>query len=497
MEIINKNPFRVAGILANSSAREVERQRGRIKAFARVGKRIDSEYDFNFLDRIDRTEDEINLAFSQLEQNKDKVNYSLFWFLNASPFDSTALGYLKNNDPEKAIEIWEKVTQNKPITASNFSSINNLSTYRLLSTSEASLKEAIKSKFALIDSYYFESFIHEVADETFSIEKKKQKDKLVDEFIKVFKSKYSTKQLIDLFDECDEQVKKYVAKKFTRNPLNNIESKIEKAKNERKKYPSKAYSTGRKLIKDTMSDLSLLQSILNSSDLKYKMIADNLANEVMQCGIDYINKMDDDELENSHVDSAIGLIKKAKSIAVSQLTIDRAKENISAMEGLKDREIVRALSLLKSIKNAYEKNKAKINREVSSMTLGFNERINWNKVNEMIENSLDWKKVSDLVSESISPSDVRKIQNINDVKKLAEYKTLVLFLFDKIGYSDKRRLSYLKYWSSSTSSTSGGARRAPRTVQTSNTTESEGIPGWIKTLGWIIFIIIFIRACLM
>lgn len=132
MELIKNNPYRIAGILSNATAREFEKQRGKIRAFAKVGKEIKSDYDFQILSTINRTEDSVNKAFSNVEQNQDKVNFALFWFLNANPFDDTAIEYLKNGNEEKAVEIWEKVTRNKDVNSKNFSAFNNLGTCKLL-----------------------------------------------------------------------------------------------------------------------------------------------------------------------------------------------------------------------------------------------------------------------------------------------------------------------------------------------------------------------------
>ena len=126
MDIIKNNPYRIAGILSNATTKELEKQRGKIKAFAKVGKEIKSDFDFQILGKINRTEETVNQSFSNVEQNSDKVNYSLFWFLNASPIDKIAFEYLKNGDEEKAIEIWEKVTNDKDVNSKNFSAFNNL-----------------------------------------------------------------------------------------------------------------------------------------------------------------------------------------------------------------------------------------------------------------------------------------------------------------------------------------------------------------------------------
>ena len=123
MKRIQNNPYRIAGILSNATAKELQKQKGKIKAFSKVGKEITSELDFNVLSKIDRTEESIEKAFSNIEQNQDKVNNSLFWFVNANPFDNTAIEYLKNGNSEKAQEIWSKVTNGKDVNSSNFSSV--------------------------------------------------------------------------------------------------------------------------------------------------------------------------------------------------------------------------------------------------------------------------------------------------------------------------------------------------------------------------------------
>jgi tetratricopeptide (TPR) repeat protein len=233
MELIQNNPYRIAGILSNATAKELEKQRGKIRAFAKVGKEINSDYDFQVLNGITRTEDSIDKAFSIIEQNQDKVNYALFWFLNANPFDNTAIDYLKNGDAEKAIEIWEKVTQNKDVNSKNFSAFNNLGTYKLLSQNEDEIKVGIEAKIKLIESEYFENFVHSVADETFTIDNKKQIEKLVDELLTQFKNQYSSSETLQLFSNCNGSTQNYLSKKFTEEPLHNIESQIESTKRKR------------------------------------------------------------------------------------------------------------------------------------------------------------------------------------------------------------------------------------------------------------------------
>jgi hypothetical protein len=497
MKIIQKNPYRIAGILSNATAKKLQKQKGKIKAFAKVGKEITSEFDFNLLDKIERTEQTIGKAFSNIEQNQDKVNNSLFWFLKASPFDETAISYLIKGDDEKAKEIWAKVTNEKEVNSKNFSAFNNIGTLKLLSKSKFEIKEGIEAKIKLIESDYFENFVHTVADLTFNIDNKKQSEKLIDELLTQFKNQYSSADTIDLFSSCNGTTQKYLSKKFTEEPIHNIESNIESVKRKRKDNKSDSYSFGLKLFVDTKDDLSLLKSLLGTSDLNYKRVADELAKEIMQCGIDCFNENQDKENSNKYLEQAMKLAKFAESIAIGKFTKDKAKDNINSLKEMKDRELSQAIEALKSIKIAFETNEAKIREEVRSMNLGYNQTVNWTKVEQMIKNSLDWDKVVELVIQVIPQSNVSKIQTSDKYNKINQYKDLVDFLFSKLGPIQINKVKYLCYWKGvKAAQGKSAARKVGRTAVDTATSVNDAsggclgeIVGRVAGIGIILFII--------
>jgi len=443
MKLIQDNPYRIAGILANSSEKELQKQKSKITKYASIGKQVNSELDFPFFENVDRSESSITKAFSGIEQNQDKVSHSLFWFLKANTFDETAINYLINGDKEKAVEIWDKVTNGKEVTSKNFSCFNNIGTLKMLSDSKDEIKEGLEAKIKLIESTQFADFVHTVADQTYTIDNQKQTEKFVDDVLKQLKGKYSSSDTLELFSNCNGTTQKYLSQKFTEEPLHKIESQIESTKNKRKTDKSGAYELGLKLFVNCKDDLTTLKSLLGPSDLKYKMIADNLAKEVMQCGIDYFKEWQ--ETKNP-IEESIKLLNYAKSIAVGSQTIERINSNIDGIEELKDKEILQAIELLQSIKDAYESNKSKITAEVMAMPLGYNQTINWTKVNQMIEQSIDWTKVIELVLKVIPKNNVDKIRQIDDSAKLNKFKSLVDFLISKLNYTQINRIKYLCYW---------------------------------------------------
>lgn len=446
MKLIEDNPYRIAGILANSSEKELQRQKGKITKYASIGRQVDSEYDFSFFGKIDRSENSLSKAFSGIEQNQDKVSHSLFWFLKANPFDETAINYLINGDKKKAIEIWEKVTENKDVTPKNYSCFNNLGTLKLLGNSKDEIKEGIEAKIKLIESTSFTDFVHTVADQTYTINNQKQAEKFVDDILNQFKEKFSSTDTLKLFSNCNGTTQKYLSKRFTEEPLQKIETQIEICKKKRKANKGNAYEFGLKLFTNTKGDLSLLKSILGTNDLKYKSIADQLANEIMQCGIDYFNENQENNSSENFLESAQKLTKLADSVAIGKLAKDRVKDSLATLEDMKDREINQAIQALQSIKDAYETNKAKINSQVLSMPLGYNQSINWTKVNTMIEESIDWNKVVELIKNVIPFSNMEKIEDSQHISKVNEYKSLVDFIFSKLSYSQLNEVKYICYW---------------------------------------------------
>jgi hypothetical protein len=449
MKLIQDNPYRIAGILANASTSEFDRQKARILRYAPLGRQVESDFDFSFLNDVDRTNvEKVKKAFESIEQREGKVRNSIFWFIKANPFDETAIDYLKKGDKEKAIEIWEKKTDGKDITSKNFSCFNNIGTLKLLSDSKDEIKEGLEAKIKLIESPSFSDFVLTVADQTYTIDNQKQVEKFVDDILKQFKGRYSSSDTLKLFSNCNGTTQKYLSQKFTEEPIHKIEGQIETCKKKRKANKGNAYEFGLKLYTSTKDDLTLLKSILGTNDLKYKALADQLANEIMQCGIDYFNECQENNSRDNYLESSQKLTKLADSIAVGKMAKDRAKDSLATLEDMKDREINKAIAILSSIKLAYEKAISEIDAQVLQMTMrmSYNQTINYSKVDKMKADCLNWNKVVEVVSDGISINDVEIIQRCSNQAKVSEYKNLVDFLIGKLGFAQTNRVKYLAYW---------------------------------------------------
>jgi len=439
MELITNNPYRIIGIFANSSEKDILKQKSRIKRFSEVGKEITSEYDFPFFSSLQRNDNHIiDKAFSDIEQNRDKVTHSLFWFINLNPIDNTAIQYLISGNKEKAFEIWGKLTDEKNVNLKNFSAFNNVGTLYLLEESKSKQKQGITAKIKLIESGNFKDFICTVADETFMIEANKQIEILIDKLLMQFKDKYSIAETIDLFSNCSETTQKYLSKKFTEEPIHKIETQIEQAKTKRIKDKVNASRFGTDLHESTKNELTQLKSILGATNLQYKILADKVANEILQCSIDYFNDNKNNNSSTDYAETAMKLAKQAETIAVGSITKGRIKDSINTLEEMKDRELSEAITLLQSIKDAYETNEREIRAEVRRIKetdIGIrrgDKSIDEIAVMMSIINSINWGKVSDLLVTPLSDSNLKKIKESennklkNDFWKLASWIEMFL-----------------------------------------------------------------------
>ena len=125
MQLIKNNPYRILGLLVGASATILNRHRTKIPYYIRSGNQIPTEFtDFSFetLGDIIRTEDSIENAASKLNHDSDKMSSALFWFYKGNTItDEPAFDAIKEADLEQVISIWTKLTSNGEVSQRNAS----------------------------------------------------------------------------------------------------------------------------------------------------------------------------------------------------------------------------------------------------------------------------------------------------------------------------------------------------------------------------------------
>lgn len=513
MNLIKNNPYRTVGLLAGATAREQTRQINRLKNFIAAEQDPQDDFSFPALGEFHRTIESVEEAASKLNLDNDKINAALFWFWNGNPItDEAAFENLKSGDIDAAYEIWDKLITKtdeegkrfwKPVTEKNYSAFHNCSVLNII-RSNGNLHTAILASLYFLESDLVHKFVSSVADKTHKTSKKELQLIFLNQLHSDLEAnkKASLPKFLEILNKQEFVAKQNFMKGFVQMPIEQIEHKIETAKNKRKVSKANGAKAGQELYTATANDLTQLKSIVGESDLKYTSISDKVANEILQCSIDYFNDSQETDSSSDYAETAMKLAKQAEVLAIGKLTKDRVKDSIETLAEMKDREISQAIQVLKSIKDAYDTNKADIRAKVKQqeqtdiqIILG-QASINWVKVNQMIENSINWDKAIELVQEVVPRNNIEKIKNVKNQATLNEYKSLVNFLLSKLTYSNQNKVSYLRFWEAPRTTRSTSSSTSTYKPSTSSSSSSqEGIPDWIKWVGGIILFIILIRAC--
>lgn len=309
-KLITHNPYRLLGVFSNSPTREKVANMGKMKAFLKVGKAVSFPLDLvGILPAIERTEELVSEADTKLALPAEQLKHAQFWFINESPIDEVAFNNLLAGDMEKAIEIWSK--------KDNASSLQNRIVCALIKDEHASacnLAEKLYTQFA-------EAFVSTVAGDTLKIEHPEFGflDNLADEIgVNVVLSHLSISEW-----------RSHLSEKAIVPLINTLQASINLAKANRIKGPNASYKAGIKLINETQETLQQLKKLASASNVQYQTIVNQLANEILQCGINYYNDSED----NDAAHKAMRIQKYAQSIAISgSITKDRCDENVRILD---------------------------------------------------------------------------------------------------------------------------------------------------------------------
>lgn len=439
MNLIKNNPYRTVGLLVGATAKEQTKQISRLKKYIEAEQDPEDDFSFPALGDFHRTIESVEEATSKLNLDNDKINAALFWFWNGNPItDEAAFDALKDGNTDDAIEIWRKLIYNSEeemneVTKRNASAFFNLSTLYLIEYGID--EETLQLKLHFLGSDFVKEFKSAVADETYKIEKGELQLNFLNNLINHNNIDHS--ELMEAISDIDFEGKQEFLKGFIQKPIEKIENQIETAKNKRKASKANAAKAGQELIDKTANDLSQLKGFVGSKDLKYTSVADKVANEILQCSIDFFNDCQEKDSNSDYTEIAMKLAKQADKLAAGKLTKDRIKDSIETLEEMKDKELSQAIQLLESVKEAYETNEREIRAEVRRMEetdiqikLGYRS-INWSAVEDNIKNSINWEEVNKLLIAILPDNNLKKIKESDKSEEKKEFLELANWLKEK------------------------------------------------------------------
>lgn len=308
LDIIANNPFRVLGVYGNCKQVDVVRNAGRMKAFINVGKQFNFPTDFTpVLPELNRNLGTVQDALSSINLPADRLRYALFWFLDVDDNDHNGLGFLAKGDINQAYRAFA--------TVDSFSSnLNNA----VLSLVREDYSAAVASFDSLIHNEQRRlQFCHLVCDETVELHETVLSHYILDELRKSLDSK----TLLSIISNKDDY--SYVREIAIQEPLAVINSEIAKAKRVPGTDPAASLQAGKDLYSATIHQLNIIEDIVGTEDIAYSSAADNLAKQILQCGINYYNNSND----HDKAKQALGVQKQALDLAKGKLVKDRCQKN--------------------------------------------------------------------------------------------------------------------------------------------------------------------------
>lgn len=311
VNIIQNNPYRLLGVFSNSPKKELVANQGKMKAFLRTGKTVTFPLDLEgLLPPVDRNEETVEKAKSLVELPQEQLKYALFWFVKRTTLDDIAFNHLYANDITSAMAIWQK--------KESVSSLQNLLVCALIQNNYKEIAFLADKIF----TQYAPDFC-QIINETLKADKK--------DLTELFINALSTEKNFDLSLLSTSDVptwNEYIKGKLVAPVLSEINAAIETARKSRNKGPEANYHAGEKLMTTVKTLLSQYQELVSVTDMQYQIMADKLANEILQYGIDYYNDSTDDDAALK----ALPLQEYALQIAVGSMAKERCRENVEILK---------------------------------------------------------------------------------------------------------------------------------------------------------------------
>lgn len=320
LKLIYNNPYRILGVLSNSPLKERVGNQNRLLAFAKVGKVVDFPNDFALIltDKPTRTPESISAANTAINLDKDQLKYALFWFISGSPMDDIALKYLQAGNRDKAVEIFQK--------KESYSSLINIGVLAFIDGDNTTGFSNISK--VIHNSTYRAELLQALGVANIQLSEDELAELVIAELLK----EIPASKLLSVCNNTTDRA--IISKSALDEPISAINLAISVAKNADSKNPEASLAAGTKLMNTTKAPLKAIKDIAGASSPQYQMVADNVAKQVLQCGINYYNNASEDE--NVKIEKAFTLQNYALSIAVGRLTKDRCKENADILKKKKE-----------------------------------------------------------------------------------------------------------------------------------------------------------------
>ena len=319
-QYISNNPFRVLGVYSTATAKEILANKNRINAYLKVNKTISFEVDKLFseeLRELTRDVDMINRASTQINLQETKWLAALTWFAQSTPIDKILLNHLLEGNVEKSLEIGRR-----KITACSL--INTAVIFLIQNDYNAAIRVYLQ---LFTNNTYRNEYLRSICGDTFILDQERSIQIWVQSVLDSQDEEYI--QCLLAFDK----IKQVATHLLIQEPIHSIDSAIANVKEIDSDLAEENLVAGTQLMNITKPSLVKIQRVLAEEEQQYQMIVDRLANQILQCSINYYNATEEDD--SISVDKALALATYAQKIAKGSVVKGRIKQNIDVLNAKK------------------------------------------------------------------------------------------------------------------------------------------------------------------
>ncbi|MBP5502358.1 MAG: hypothetical protein J6Y24_06180 [Bacteroidales bacterium] len=323
-EIVLNNPFRVLGVYANSSYREIVATISKATKFMEVGKKVDYPLDLPRVKNLkvksnfSHSLEDLDNALAMISNSEERLKYAQFWFLRITPLDDEAFDVLFSGKPNHALSVWNR--------EDNLSSLQNRVIIYLW---KCDFKLALQNAEKLYNKYSDE-FLKAVDSKGTLV---KSANDLIQTFVETLVEYITPNKLLEYIPspvwlDCiiptisdDTLAKINSAIKDTQDLLDILNSEGVKS------LPTTVKSgIGDKLIIDTKNEYHLLLKVVSPDDPRLQLVSDRLANMLYECSIDEYN------LRKFSPKYSIDLLQNALTLANNSMDKEEINSKIALFQ---------------------------------------------------------------------------------------------------------------------------------------------------------------------
>ena len=325
MKLIEQNPFRLLGIPVNATAGDRAANKSKMKLLD-IGKAVEFPLDLSSLIvPVARTKEAIATAERDINQPQDMVRHALFWFAKPSdPIGKMAYDNLLQENINTAVTNFKRST--------SWEAKLCLATLNLI---QGDVPGAVLAMAGVIESHCDE-FVKAVAGQTYVTDA----DAVRQMYIAALTTEIDGAKLYTQLSETDvpDGFLQGLRDKAVESAVAEIEQEVASAKAIDSKEAEAQLKASKRLKTGAGKHLSRLKRLVGSSDMRYGRSADKLANQILQCSINYHNTIDESPngvVTAKVVDDCLDLAEYARDICVGNLARQRMEKNIEILRDKK------------------------------------------------------------------------------------------------------------------------------------------------------------------